>query len=151
MKILMIIVLVLITLVAIAFGFIYWQNSQVPALGHSNGQLAPLSGNPNGVSTRTDNADTLVDPWPFKADQATTMEAIKAAVAAYGGADIVREEADYLRVVFVTPKMGFRDDAEFYLDDQARVVHFRSESRAGKSDLGLNRQRHEQLTTLYAR
>lgn len=151
MKILMIIALVLITLVAVAFGFIYWQNGQVPTLGHNGGQLTPLSDNPNGVTTQTDDAEKEVDPWPFKADRAATMQAIKDALAAHGGAEIVREEEDYLRVVFVTPKMRFRDDAEFYLDEMTRQVHFRSESRAGKSDLGLNRQRHEQLTTLYAR
>lgn len=151
MKILMIIVLVLLTLLAVGFGFIYWQNSQVPALGHTGGQFTPLSGNPNGVSTQTIDADAVVDPWPFKADRATTMQAIKDAVAAYGGAEIVQEDVDYLRVVFVTPTMRFRDDAEFYLNSDSREVHFRSASRAGKSDLGLNRQRHERLTELYGR
>ncbi len=151
MKILIIIALVLVTLIAIAFGFIYWQNSQVPELGHQGGQLTPLSDNPNGVSTQTDNAGKAVAPWPFKSDRAASMQAIKNAVAAHGGAEIVREEEDYLRVVFVTPKMRFRDDVEFYLDQTARQVHFRSESRAGKSDMGLNRQRYEQLTTEYAR
>ncbi len=151
MKILMIIVLVLVTLVAVAFGYIYWQNSQVPELGVRDGQLTPLSGNPNGVSTQAVDTSKSVAPWPFKADQPATMDAIKAAVAAHGGGEIVTERADYLRVLFTTPKMRFRDDAEFYLDSDARVVHFRSESRAGKSDLGLNRQRHQQLTTLYAR
>lgn len=151
MKILMIIVLVLLTLLAVGFGFIYWQNSQVPALGHTGGQFTPLSGNPNGVSTQTIDANAVVDPWPFKADRTATMRAIKDAVAAYGGAEIVQEEVDYLRVVFVTPKMRFRDDAEFYLNSDSREVHFRSASRAGKSDLGLNRQRHERLTELYLR
>lgn len=151
MKILMIIALVLLTLIAIAFGFIYWQNSQVPALSHVNGQLAPLSGNPNGVSTQTDNPATAVDTWAFKADRVATMQAIKDAVAAYGEAEILREEEHYLRVVFITPKMRFRDDAEIYLDSESREVHFRSESRAGKSDLGLNRLRHEKLTELYGR
>ena len=151
MKIFIFIVVILVTLTAAAFGFIYWQNSQVPELGHNAGQLTPLSGNPNGVSTQSSVAQTLVEPWPFKEDQQTTMQAIKNAVASYDGAEIVREDEDYLRVLFITPSMRFRDDAEFYLDSEAREVHFRSASRAGKSDLGLNRQRHEQLTELYLR
>ena len=151
MKIFMVIVVILVALIAVAFGFIYWQNSQIPELGHDAGRLTPLSGNPNGVSTQSSDPKTLVEPWPYKADQNTTMQAIKDAVAAYAGAEVVREEGDYLRVVFITPGMRFRDDAEFYLDDDARQVHFRSASRAGKSDLGLNRQRHEQLTELYLR
>ena len=151
MKILMIVVVVLLALVAAAFGYIYWQNSQVPTLGHDHGQLTPLSNNPNGVSTQAADPKKAVDPWPFKADRAATMEAIKDALAAYGGAETVREEADYLRVVFVTPTMGFRDDAEFYLDEENRLVHFRSASRAGKSDMGLNRERQIALTGFYAR
>ena len=79
------------------------------------------------------------------------MQAIKNAVASHGGAEQVSETSDYLRVVFVTPKMRFRDDVEFYLDAENKEVHFRSASRAGKSDMGLNRQRHEQLTALYHR
>lgn len=151
MKVFMIIVVTLLVLVAIAFGFIYWQNSQAPVLGHSSGQFTPLSGNPNGVSTQSTVAATLVEPWAFKDDRQTTMQAIKDAVASYGSAEVVREEENYLRVLFVTPGMRFRDDAEFYLDTEAREVHFRSASRAGKSDLGLNRQRYEQLTELYLR
>jgi uncharacterized protein (DUF1499 family) len=136
MKILVIVLLIIVSLVAAAFGFIYWQNSQTPELGHTDGLLTPL-----------------ILPWQFKADQAMTMQSIKDALADYDGAEteIVREDADYLRVVFVTPTMRFRDDAEFYLNADTREVHFRSASRAGKSDLGLNRQRYERLTELYLR
>jgi uncharacterized protein (DUF1499 family) len=151
MKILMTIVVTLAILLAAAFGYIYWQNGQVPELGHSAGQFAPLSPNPNGVSTQSSDPAKQVEPWPFKDDEQATMQAIKDAVNAYGGAEIVREEPDYLRVVFVTPRMRYRDDAEFYLNSETREVHFRSSSRAGKSDLGLNRQRHEQLTGFYQR
>jgi uncharacterized protein (DUF1499 family) len=153
MKILIVVLLFIVTLATAGCSFIYWQNSTLPELGHTDGLLTPLSGNPNGVSTQTTDEAALILPWQFKADQATTMQAIKNAVAAYDGAEaeIVREEADYLRVVFITPKMRFRDDAEFYLNADTREVHFRSASRAGKSDLGLNRQRYERLTELYLR
>ena len=77
------------------------------------------------------------------------MAAILTAVKSYGGAEVIKQEADYLYVVFTTDLMKFHDDAEFYLDADAREVHFRSSSRAGYSDRGLNRQRYEKLTTLY--
>lgn len=151
MKILMIVVVTLLALLIAFFGLIYWQNAQVPTLGHQAGQFTPLSNNPNGVSTQTDDASKRVEPWPFKEDQPATMQAIKEAVAAYGEAEVVTEERDYLRVVFITPRMRYRDDAEFHLDATTGQVHFRSASRAGKSDLGLNRLRHERLTELYMR
>ncbi len=151
MKILKIAVLIVLVLVIAAFAYLYWQNSQVPQLGHTDGRFTPLSDNPNGVSTQTDDPAKRVEPWPFRGDQASTLQAVKDAVEAYGGAEIVTEEPDYLRVVFVTPRMRYRDDAEFHLSAETQQVHFRSASRAGKSDLGLNRQRHERLTELYQR
>lgn len=145
------VLIALVILLGAGFAFIYWQNTQVPELGHNNGQLAPLSNNPNGISTQATDPSKAVPTWPFKSDQAATLQAIKNAVAAHGGAEPVSETDDYLRVVFVTPKMRFRDDVEFYLNSDTREVHLRSASRAGKSDMGLNLKRYEQLTELYNR
>lgn len=141
--------IILAVLIALAFIMIYVQNSRAPALGHSQGRLKPLSSKPNAVSTQADDVAKRVAPWPFKADQEATMAAILTAVKSYGGAEVIKQEADYLYVVFTTDLMKFHDDVEFYLDADAREVHFRSSSRAGYSDRGLNRQRHEKLTTLY--
>ncbi|WP_028670068.1 DUF1499 domain-containing protein [Saccharospirillum impatiens] len=146
MKTLLIILAVLIVL---AFVMIYVQNSRAPSLGHSQGRLKPLSGKPNAVSTQAEDVAKRVAPWPLKADQEQTMSAIVSAVKAYGGAEVIEQKADYLYVVFTTDLMKFHDDAEFYLDTDAGEVHFRSSSRAGYSDRGLNRQRHERLTELY--
>jgi uncharacterized protein (DUF1499 family) len=41
--------------------------------------------------------------------------------------------------------MGFVDDVEFLIDDSAKVIHVRSASRLGQSDLGVNRQRIETI------
>jgi uncharacterized protein (DUF1499 family) len=41
--------------------------------------------------------------------------------------------------------MGFVDDVEFYLDADAKVIHVRSASRLGQSDLGVNRKRIETI------
>lgn len=136
-------------LIVLAFVMIYVQNSRAPTLGHNQGRLKPLSSKPNAVSTQAEDVAKRVAPWPFKADQEKTMSAILAAVKGYGGAEVISQEADYLYVVFTTEQMKFHDDAEFYLDADAREVHFRSASRAGYSDRGLNRQRHERLTALY--
>jgi uncharacterized protein (DUF1499 family) len=45
--------------------------------------------------------------------------------------------------------MKYHDDVEFYIDSIAQQVHFRSASRAGYSDRGLNRQRYEALAMSY--
>ena len=39
--------------------------------------------------------------------------------------------------------LAFIDDVEFVLDEPTGVIHFRSASRVGHSDAGVNRQRME--------
>ena len=46
---------------------------------------------------------------------------------------------------FTSQWMGFVDDVEFYLPDSPGVIHVRSASRLGESDLGVNRQRIEAI------
>jgi uncharacterized protein (DUF1499 family) len=40
------------------------------------------------------------------------------------------------------------DDVEFVFDDEAKTIHFRSASRTGYGDLGVNRARMEQVRAL---
>lgn len=145
------VLLILVGLVIAAFGFLYWQNSQAPALGVVNGKLKPLSTRPNCVSTQTDISEKKVPVLAMKDDIEATMTAIKRAINhyQYGKVSIKAETGDYLYAVFETPTMKWRDDVEFWIDEQNRVVHFRSSSRAGHSDRGLNRQRYEQLAESY--
>lgn len=62
----------------------------------------------------------------------------------------VRENgANYMHAEFRSRFMGFVDDVEFYVDPEAGRVHFRSASRLGYSDLGVNRDRMEQIRRAY--
>ena len=144
-----IILAVLAVFIAVNFVRIYSQNSRIPSLGVTNGQLKEVPKTPNAVSTQTLDLAKKVAPLPFKHDPESTMAAIIATVNKYGGAKIVKQERDYLYVVFTTPLMKFHDDAEFYLDETNRLVHFRSASRAGYSDLGLNQKRYTELKEYY--
>ncbi len=146
MKIVLWVVLLLVVLNVVR---ILVQNNRVPELGHDNGELKPLSRKPNAVSTQADDVEKRVAPWPFKEDLAATVEAIQRAVSQYGGATLKQSDPNYLYYVFTTPTLHFHDDAEFYLDEDNREVHFRSASRAGYSDLGLNRKRYDRLKELY--
>jgi uncharacterized protein (DUF1499 family) len=56
---------------------------------------------------------------------------------------LVTQTDTYLHAEFATAVFRFIDDVEFYVDETAGVVHFRSASRVGYSDLGVNRRRME--------
>ncbi len=60
-------------------------------------------------------------------------------------ATIVVQEPEYIAVEFRSAVFGFVDDAEFLFDPAAPVIHFRSASRLGYSDLGVNRERLDSI------
>jgi uncharacterized protein (DUF1499 family) len=41
--------------------------------------------------------------------------------------------------------LRFIDDVEFVFDDETKTVHFRSASRTGYSDFGVNRRRMDDI------
>ena len=126
------------------------KNNAVPTtLGVKEGALAPLPDSPNAVSSQTDQADKRVEPFPYSGNLDQTMALVKKAAADFGGARILTEEPDYLHMVFTVPFIPFKDDVEFFFSERDRVVHYRSASRVGYSDLGVNRKRYERLRSLY--
>lgn len=120
-------------------------------LGVKDGKLAELPNKPNAISTQTDNKEFYVEPFPFKENLEKSKVAVLKAVEKYGDSEIVEKEANYIRVVFTTSKMRYHDDAEFYFDEEEKVVHFRSASRVGYSDMGLNKERYNKLYDYYVK
>ena len=60
-------------------------------------------------------------------------------------ATIIEEQDDYLYAEFRSRIFRFVDDVEFAVDNENNEVHFRSASRVGHSDLGVNRARMERI------
>ena len=110
-------------------------------LGVRDGRLAPCPATPNCVCTQCDDAEHRMDPIPFDGDVAGATNRLKAALAEMTGIQIVEEQPGYLRAEATSRLFRFVDDVEFYLNAQAGQIHFRSASRAGRSDFGVNRAR----------
>ena len=108
------------------------------AKGLVNGRLAPVGPKPNVVSSEPDTPpDVQVAPL-----RATLTEA-KAAVERMGGT-VIEETDEYVAATFQSRFFRFIDDVELR-DAGDRVVHVRSSSRVGHSDMGVNRKRVEAL------
>ncbi|PKM67955.1 MAG: DUF1499 domain-containing protein [Firmicutes bacterium HGW-Firmicutes-2] len=148
-KIKMWIAIVVVVLVSGVFISMFAANKKAPKLGVVEGKLTDIPQSPNAVSSQTTDEDKKVEPFPYKESLQLTKDGIKLAIKAYGNAEIVEEKADYLRLVFTTGMMRYNDDVEFYFDDQNKVVHFRSASRMGYSDMGLNKERYDILYDYY--
>lgn len=110
-------------------------------LGVHDGRLAPPPRKPNCVSSQAAGGPAAIEPLRFSGDPAAAMQRLQTLVAAE--AEIIEATQDYLYAEYSTPLMGFVDDVEFLLGDG--VIHLRSASRLGYSDLGANRKRIERL------
>ena len=66
------------------------------------------------------------------------------------GGTVQKENDNYIAATFSSALFKFVDDLEVRLDSEKLVIHLRSASRVGKSDLGANKKRVTQLKALYA-
>ena len=113
------------------------------------GRLPPCPSSPNCVSTDAANPARQMAPLPYRVDHATSRKVILSIVRAMARTTIVTEADHYLHAEFRSRLFGFVDDVEFLFDDDAAVIHFRSASRTGYSDMGVNRQRMTAIGEAY--
>ncbi|MBW4684258.1 MAG: DUF1499 domain-containing protein [Komarekiella atlantica HA4396-MV6] len=113
-------------------------------LGVSNGKLAPCPNSPNCVSSQSSDATHQIAPLSISNSEGA-IATLKGIIQSLPRTKIITESQDYLYAEFKSALMGFVDDVEFYLDRKTNVIHVRSASRLGQSDLGVNRQRIETI------
>ena len=89
-------------------------------------------------------------PLSYDADAESLLDAVASAINSAGGS-ITSRDGVGVDAVFVTSLLRFKDDVNFRLDDDAKLLHFRSASRVGHSDLGANRKRMIELTAAITR
>ncbi|NHQ59294.1 DUF1499 domain-containing protein [Chlorobium sp. BLA1] len=115
-----------------------------------NGKLRPCPPTPNCVSSESSDLVHRIDPLPFSGSPEEAMARLKKVVKEKGGT-VQHEEHWYIWSIFTVPVFGFIDDVEFRLSPEERVIHLRSSSRLGFSDLGVNRARVEELRKAFQR
>ena len=112
-------------------------------LGSKEGLLQVCPSSPNCVSSQADDGKHRIAPLVFSGDPDAAFARLKQVLGRRGDTTIIEENAGYLRVELRT--VLFVDDGEFLLDRERNVIHLRSASRIGYSDLGKNRGRLEEL------
>lgn len=113
-------------------------------LGVQDNRLDTCPDSPNCVSSFDTRESHGIEPLTGNLAQ------VRAALEQMPGASIISSEGNYLYAEFTSRLMGFVDDVEFLADPAAGVVHVRSASRLGHSDMGVNRERVENLRALMA-
>lgn len=108
--------------------------------------LTPCPSSPNCVYTRADPTDEEHHIPPIEAaNPRAAWETLDEVVLDMPRVSKLDETETTRHYVFTTALMRFKDDVQFELDADAGVIHFRSASRLGQSDLGVNRKRMERI------
>jgi uncharacterized protein (DUF1499 family) len=118
-------------------------------LGVTDGRLAPCPSSPNCVSTQATDDQHRMEPIPFDGSSEEAIQRLKAILESEPRAKVVTERPGYIHVEFISALFRFVDDVEFFVDEENNVIHFRSASRVGYSDLGVNRKRMEAIRSKF--
>ena len=121
--------------------------STAPSLGPIAGRLQPCPTTANCVCSEDPAEPSHLDPilCTGSATPMTELARLKQLVFARPRMRLLEEGSGYLRFEATSALFRFKDDLEFLADDSAKVIHVRSGSRVGQSDLGTNRRRVEAI------
>ena len=110
--------------------------------------LPPCPSSPNCVSTQATDEGHAIDAIRYRKVKAEAKEALKKAMRSLPRTQLVDEDESYLHYECTSLLFRFVDDVEFVFDDATKTLHFRSASRTGYGDLGVNRKRMEEIRRL---
>ena len=114
------------------------------ALGlDAQGRFADLDAKPNWVSS--DSADPKHQVAPLSARSESAFELVVMQAESLPRATVITRDGDYVHLEVRSLLFRFVDDLELHWREDQGLVAVRSASRAGHSDLGVNRKRVEAL------
>jgi uncharacterized protein (DUF1499 family) len=114
-------------------------------LGMQDGKLLPCPSTPNCVSSQSRNSTHFVSPLRFEGTAAEAKKGLISVVTSMKRTRMVSEKKNYLHMEYRSAFFRFVDDVEFLIDNKNKLIHIRSASRVGYSDLGVNRRRAEKI------
>ena len=141
----MIIFMVTIAGGSVCLLFLSLKASPPSNLGVREGRFAPCPESPNCVSTQSEDSEHWISPLTVSSDTNDPIGVLETIVMQMPRTQVVEKSSTYLRVEFRSAVFRFADDVEFYLEPKSERIHFRSASRMGRSDLGVNRARMETI------
>ncbi len=118
-------------------------------LGTINGRLAPCPDSPNCVSSQAEEAEHSIAAIPFTETPDQALAQLIAVIEKLPRFKIIKVDEAYVHAEATSRMFRFVDDVEFLVDSDEKVIHVRSASRVGYSDLGANRARVLRLREVF--
>ena len=126
----------------------------MPNLGVNNSKLTPCPKTPNCVSSQAHDEAHYIEPINFEGTLQQAHDRLLQIIESEKRTKILTDQVNYIRVEFTSALFRFVDDVEFYLLNEKTdetIIHVRSASRVGSSDLGANRKRIERIRSKFQR
>jgi len=130
---------------ALAGFMVFSPGCKSPNIGIDNKTLKPCPGSPNCVSSMAEDPSHHVEPFQYEGTPEDAKKRLISIIESAKRIQVITSESNYIHAEFTSLIFRFVDDVEFYFDDQKPVIHVRSASRVGYSDLGANRKRIEKI------
>ena len=111
--------------------------------------LAPCPSQPNCVSTVATDPIHAIEPLHYTASATEAYARLLAILCSMPRTRVVSSDGASIHAEFRSAVFHFVDDGVFVIDDTTRSIHFRSASRVGRSDFGVNRKRMESIRTAF--
>ncbi|AFZ36688.1 hypothetical protein Sta7437_3180 [Stanieria cyanosphaera PCC 7437] len=115
------------------------------SLGIKDGFLSPCPKTPNCVVSQNADDSHAILPITYHTDFDTAREALLKVLTVVPRTEVIEQTDNYIYALSKSRIFKFIDDVEFYFPTDEQVIHIRSASRVGESDLGVNRRRLEQI------
>ena len=123
--------------------------SKAPELGIHEGLFATCGESDDCVSSQANDAEHKIAPIKANGDPEIVMVDLGNAVETIFGGKVLVVEGNYLRAEFKSTVMRTMDDAEFFYDEHAGVIHVHAISRGELFDFNSNRGRIEELRQIF--
>ena len=107
--------------------------------------IAPCPSTPNCVSSIDRDRKHFIESLHFTGPAREARLRLLDVLGSLERTHVKTSKANYIHAETVSAVMRFVDDLEFFFDDRQKFIHVKSASRAGYSDLGVNRRRVEKI------
>lgn len=126
-----------------ALSKIIYANTNMPT------ELKACPQSPNCVSTQTDQEAKKRTPIAYTGSTADAKLRLMKVIDGMKRTRLKTETDNYLHYTFKVWPIPFIDDVEFLFDEEAKLIHYRSASRVGHSDLGANARRMDKVVKAF--
>ncbi len=138
MKIFLFILALLLLSTLFYFFYLGYKSQSGTANGVLSSKLTPCANKPNCICTEfVDDKSHYIDAIKYSGE---SIESIADAIRASGGI-IINTQSSYIAATYTSNIFRYVDDFEVRIDSENQLIHVRSASRVGHSDMGANLKR----------